>query len=71
MKTESKKAESTLEKIARLKRKRYAMEQDKKQFGYYPELDEEEIEELEWLADCEEAHEAYEMERYEAKMHGL
>ena len=41
--------ETTTEKVARLQRKRWALEQDKREFGFYPDLDEEEIEELEWL----------------------
>lgn len=35
--------ESTREKIARIERKRRAIEQDKREFGFYPDLDDDEI----------------------------
>lgn len=59
------KQETQAERIARLNRKRRALEQDKKEFGYYPDLDEEEIEELEWLAEHKEAMEEMRAEYYE------
>ena len=69
MKTQRK--ETTQEKIARIKRLRWAIEQDKHEFGYYPDLDEEEIEELEWLADHEETMAEMRAEYYEEKRRGL
>ena len=36
--------ETPQEKIARLQRKCRALEQDKREFGFYPDLDEDEIE---------------------------
>ena len=71
MKTQSKKHETTQEKIARLKRKRRALEQDKHEFGFYPDLDEDEIEELEWLSDHEEAMAEMRAEYLEERRRGL
>ena len=71
MVTHKTKTESTKEKVARLRRKRFALEQDKKQFGCYPDLDEDEIKELQWLSDYEDECEAIAMECYEEKRHGL
>ena len=63
--------ETPQEKIARIKRKRRAIEQDKRDFGFYPDLDEEEIEELEWLADHEEAMAEMRADYLEEKRRGL
>lgn len=63
--------ETSQEKIARIQRKRRAIEQDKKEFGVYPDLDEEEIEELEWLSDQEEAWAEMRAEFLEEKRRGL
>lgn len=41
MKTQNQKQETTSEKVARLQRKRRALEQDMREFGEYPDLDEE------------------------------
>lgn len=65
------KQESTSEKVARLQRKRRALEQDMREFGEYPDLDEEEIEELEWLSDQEEAWAEMRAEYLEEKRRGL
>ena len=65
------KPETPAEKVARLKSKRRALEQDMKQFGEYPDLDEEEIAELEWLAEHEEAMEEMRAEYYEEKRRGI
>ena len=63
--------ETTKEKIARLQRKRRALEQDMREFGEYPELDEEEIKELEWLSDQEEAWAERRADYLEEKRRGL
>lgn len=63
--------ETRQEKIARIERKRRAIEQDKREFGEYPDLDEEEIEELEWLSDHEEAMAEMRAEYLEEKRRGL
>lgn len=69
MKTQ--KQETPQEKIARIKRKRRALEQDMREFGFYPDLDEEEIEELEWLSDQEEAWAEMRAEYLEEKRRGI
>ena len=69
MKTQ--RTETTKEKIARIERKRRAIEQDKREFGEYPDLDEEEIEELEWLSDHEEAMAEMRADYLEEKRRGL
>lgn len=66
-----KKQETTAEKAVRIKRMRSALAQDMREFGCIPDLDDDEIAELQWLSDKEEAQEAYELERYEEKQHGL
>lgn len=71
MEKKIKKPETLQEKIARIERKRRAIEQDKKEFGFYPDMDEEEIEELEWLAERKEAMEEMRAEYYEEKRRGL
>lgn len=71
MEKKIKKPETLQEKIARIQRKRRAIEQDKKEFGFYPDMDEEEIEELEWLAERKEAMEEMRAEYYEEKRRGL
>lgn len=63
--------ETPQEKIARIKRKRRAIEQDKREFGEYPDLDEEEIEELEWLSNQEEAWAEMRADYLEEKRKGL
>lgn len=63
--------ETRQEKIARIERKRRAIEQDYREFGEYPDLDEEEIEELEWLSDQEEAWAEMRAEYLEEKRRGL
>lgn len=67
----TKRAETPQEKIARIERKRRAIEQDKREFGVYPDLDEEEIEELEWLSEHEEAMAEMRAEYLEEKRRGL
>lgn len=71
MEKKIKKPETLQEKIARIERKRRAIEQDKKEFGEYPDLDEEEIEEMEWLTARKEAMEEMRAEYYEEKRRGL
>lgn len=71
MEKKIKKQETLQEKIARIERKRRAIEQDKKEFGFYPDMNEEEIEELEWLAERKEAMEEMRAEYYEEKRRGL
>ena len=66
-----KKKETPQEKIARLQRKRRALEQDKRVFGFYPDLDEEEIEELEWLEYQEEKAAEMRADYLEEKRRGL
>lgn len=63
--------ETPQEKIARIQRKRRAIEQDKREFGFYPDLDEDEIEELQWLSDHEEAMAEMRAEYLEEKRRGL
>lgn len=63
--------ESTREKIARIERKRRAIEQDKREFGFYPDLDDDEIAELQWLNEREEAAIEMRAEYYEEKRRGL
>ena len=67
----TKRKETPQEKIARIERKRRAIEQDKRELGVYPDLDEEEIEELEWLSDHEEAMAEMRAEYLEEKRRGL
>ena len=66
-----KKKETPQEKIARLQRKRRAIEQDKREFGFYPDLDEDEIAELEWLSDQEEKAAEMRADYLEEKRRGL
>ena len=65
------KQETPQEKIARIKRKRRALEQDKREFGFYPDLDEEEIEELEWLEYQKEKMAEMRADYLEEKKRGL
>ncbi len=71
MKTKNQKHETPQEKIARLQRKRRALEQDKREFGFYPDLDEEEIEELEWLEYQKEKATEMRADYLEEKRRGL
>lgn len=66
-----KRKETPQEKIARIKRKRRAIEQDKREFGVYPDLEEEEIEELQWLSEQEEAMAEMRADYIEEKRKGL
>lgn len=63
--------ETTQEKIARIERKRRAIEQDKRELGCYPDLDEKEIEELEWLEYQKEKAAEMRADYLEEKRRGL
>lgn len=63
--------ETRQEKIARIERKRRAIEQDKRELGVYPDLDDEEIEELEWLEEQKEKAAEMRAEYLEEKRRGL
>lgn len=67
----TKRKETPQEKIARIERKRRAIEQDKREFGVYPDLDEEEIEELEWLEYQKEKMAEMRADYLEEKRRGL
>lgn len=67
----TKRKETPQEKIARIERKRRAIEQDKREFGEYPDLDEEEIEELEWLEYQKEKAAEMRADYLEEKRRGL
>lgn len=66
-----KQTETQQEKVARLQRKRRAIEQDMREFGEYPDLDEEEIKELEWLEYQKEKAAEMRAEYLEEKRRGL
>lgn len=63
--------ETTQEKIARIQRKRRAIEQDMREFGDCADLTDEEIEELEWLEDHEEMMAEMRADYLEEKRRGL
>lgn len=63
--------ETMQEKIARIERKRRAIEQDKRELGVYPDLDDEEIEELEWLEEQKEKAAEMRADYLEEKRRGL
>lgn len=65
------KKETTQGKVARLERKRRALELDKRQFGVYPDIDEDETEELKWLEYQKEKMAELRADYLEEKRRGL
>lgn len=63
--------ETTVEKIKRLRIKRAAIQQDLKEFGVLPDLNEDDRRELAWLEDIEERYDEVATEIWEEKRRGL